>query len=239
MNGKCPQCQQVFNVRVRRGDKLSNHSCPACGTALEGVTAGRSRGRYSCPIIGYVVTLGQTGVQLDQPYRLVFQPGIELPNSPNAYHRTEPNKYEQQSLDRVAGRVLGTGCVVSEGSSPHRLNRPDREVLRDHQLARAGLRLVPAEDPGDPADWLVNQPLTYRKCVACGGRTPATPDHHMPEVWTPRQQHVWRGRGRAGRHRAEVDQGPHPAGSLACSDCDPRRGPRHNAHAEPKDDHVP
>jgi hypothetical protein len=231
MTGKCQHCQKTFNVRVRRGDKISNYSCPDCGTTLKGVTAGTGRGRYLCPIIGSVVTLGQTGVQLDQPYRLVFQPGIEWPHSPNAYHRTEADKYEQRSLDRVAGRVLGTGCVVSEGNDPHRLDHVD-EAFRADQLARAGLCLAPATDPGDPADWLVHEPLTYRKCVACGGRTPGTPEHHIPDEWTPRREYVIRGRGRYGRHREPVNQGPHPAGSLACSDCDPRRGPQQSFYVE-------
>ena len=33
-------------------------------------------------------------------------------------------------------------------------------------LARTRLRLVEAVDPGDPSDWFVNEPLTYRTCVA-------------------------------------------------------------------------
>jgi predicted RNA-binding Zn-ribbon protein involved in translation (DUF1610 family) len=157
MTGKCQHCQKTFNVRVRRGDKISNYSCPDCGTTLKGVTAGTGRGRYLCPIIGSVVTLGQTGVQLDQPYRLVFQPGIEWPHSPNAYHRTEADKYEQRSLDRVAGRVLGTGCVVSEGNDPHRLDHVD-EAFRADQLARAGLCLPQPLTPAiRPTGWCTSR----------------------------------------------------------------------------------
>ena len=81
MNGKCPRCQQVFNVRVRRGDRISNHCCPGCGDVpLQGVTAGAGHGRYLCPITGLVVTLGQTGVRLEQPYRLVFETGVQWPH---------------------------------------------------------------------------------------------------------------------------------------------------------------
>lgn len=39
------------------------------------MTSGRGRGRYLCPIDGYVVTLGQTAVQLDRPMWLIFRPG--------------------------------------------------------------------------------------------------------------------------------------------------------------------
>lgn len=231
MTGKCQKCQKMFNVRVRRGDKISNSSCPDCAQVLQGITAGTSGGRYLCPIMGCVVTLGQTGVNLDKPNRLVFEPGTELPNSPNAYRRDEPNKYEQRSLDRVAGRVLGRGCVVSEQNDPHRFDDvPD--AWRVAHLARAGLRLVEAVDPGDPADWLVNEPLTYRKCVVCGGRTPDIPDHRVLDQWIPRREYVIRGRGRYDRHWDSVNKGPHPAGSLACPDCDPRRGPQQSVLAE-------
>lgn len=221
MNGRCPTCGTTHNVRVRRGDKIGNHLCPDCGTALRGVTTGVGQGRYLCPIIGFVVTLGQTGVRLDQPYRLVFHPGLELVRGPHQYHRAEPNGYEQESLDRVAGRVLGTGCVVSESNSPNQLDGADREAFRAHQLARAGLRLVPAQNPGDPTAWLVNEPLTYRKCTACGGRTPDTQDRRVREEWAPRRQYGIRGRGRRGRRSEPINQGPHPAGSLACVDCAP------------------
>jgi predicted RNA-binding Zn-ribbon protein involved in translation (DUF1610 family) len=213
----------VFNVRVRRGDRISDHSCPGCGDVpLQGVTAGAGHGRYLCPITGFVVTLGQTGVRLEQPYRLVFAPGVQWPHGPNAYfHRTEPDRYEQRSLDLVAGRVLGTGCVVGDRHDPHRPDHAEGGFHAD-RLARAGLRLVPAQDHGDPTDWIVNQVLVYRRCVACGSRTPDLPDRRSPDEWKPRQTHVRQGRGARGRTLVEVDPGPHPAGSLACTDCDPR-----------------
>ena len=90
-------------------------------------------------------------------------------------------------------------------------------------LARAGLRLVPALHLGDATDWIVNQVLVYRRCVACGGRTPDLPERRSPDEWQPRQTHVRQGRGARGRTLVEVDLGPHPAGSLACTDCDPER----------------
>ncbi|GHI10249.1 hypothetical protein Scel_85700 [Streptomyces cellostaticus] len=74
MNGRCPQRQAIHCVRVRRGDKISNYQCPECRVPLQGVAAGRGRGRYLCPIDAGVVTLGQTGVELDRPMRLVWRP---------------------------------------------------------------------------------------------------------------------------------------------------------------------
>jgi len=221
MNGTCPRCGQTRTVRGRRGDRVSNYQCPTCQVPLQGVTTGASKGRYHCPIYGCIVTLGLTGRRLDQPHRLVFQPG---PDGfvPDPRHREEPTRHEQAHLDRIAGRVLGTGCVVSADFDPHRLDDAPA-TFRAEQLARAGLRLVPAADPGDPAGWILNEPLTYRTCVACGGRTPDLPRRRVPEEWTPGRQHVVHGRGRYGRRVEPVNQGPHPAGSLACPDCDPRR----------------
>jgi len=74
-------------------------------------------------------------------------------------------------------------------------------------LARTRLRLVEAVDPGDPADWFVNEPLTYRTCVACGGRAPYMPDHHVSDQ-IPRREYVIRGRGRSSRHLDSVNKGP-------------------------------
>ncbi|MFI1203509.1 hypothetical protein ACH4VR_29450 [Streptomyces sp. NPDC020883] len=68
----------------------------------------------------------------------------------------------------------------------------------------------------DQAD--CNEPLVYRKCTACGSRTPDLPERHVPDKWTPRQTYVWRGRG---RYTEPIDPGPYPADSLASSNCDP------------------
>ncbi|MCX4564638.1 hypothetical protein OHA02_52120 [Streptomyces phaeochromogenes] len=177
------------------------------------MTSGRSRGRYLCPIDGYVVTLGQTAVQLDRPMHLIWQPG-EF----GCWHVTEPSQFDAQRLERPAGHVLGTGCVVSDHYDPGR----DRSAGRDQQ---AGLRLVNADEPGDPAAWLVNGRVTYRQCAACASRIPDFPEHHVPTEWTPRRAWATKRRGQYRRSQVPVDQGPHPADSLACPDCDPRARP--------------
>lgn len=229
MTGKCFTCNKTFRVPGHRGDKVGNYRCPDCKTQLTGVTAGRARGRYLDPITGYVITLGLTGYQLEAPHRLVFTPGAEWrPRGPyyceretshmitdKVSFRGAPDKYEQQNLDRVAGRVLGAGCVVS-----YDVSREELPPLAGH--GRAGLRLVTAEDPGEPTEWIVNEPVKYGKCVACGGRTVNVPEAHIPHEWTTDRRYIWRGRG-YNRHREDVDQGPHPAGSLTCYRCDPRR----------------
>jgi hypothetical protein len=211
MNGRCPQCGTTHNVTVRRGDKISNHACPDCRVPLQGTAAGRGQGRYLCPVEADVVTLGQTGVALDRPMRLIWQPGTL-----GRHHLPDPSEFDAVRLERVGDRVLGPGCVVSRYLDPD-LPRPGAwaEV--------AGLRLVDAEAPGDPNGWIVNEPLVYRACTACGSRTPDLPEHHVPEQWTPRRTYATRGRGRNNRHTVPVGQGPHPADTLACSDCDPRR----------------
>ncbi|MFD8725621.1 hypothetical protein ACFV2H_48720 [Streptomyces sp. NPDC059629] len=209
MNGRCPKCGETHNVRVGRGDKLSNHDCPACGVALRGVASGR--GRYLCPVDGFVVTLGQTAVQLDRPMVLSWQPGTF-----GRWHVSEPSELDAQCLQRLAGRILGTGCVVSAHYDPDR-DRPKGWT------EQAGLRLIDADDPGDPTAWLVNERLVYRPCTACTSRIPDLPDHHVPSAWTPRRAWATKGRGQYRRAQVAVDQGPHPAGSLACPDCDPRR----------------
>ncbi len=210
MTGHCPQCDENVPVRIRRGDKVSNHRCPTCSTPLTGVTAGRAKGRYLCPIDADVVTLGQTGVQLDRPMRLVWQPGQF-----GRHYLDEPGQFDAERLERVAARVLGSGCVVSYYFAPN-------GDLPASWETRAGLRLVDADNPGDPATWIVNQPLLYRKCAACGSRTPDLPEHHVPTEWTPRQTYVMRGRGRHNRQAVPIDPGPYPSGSLACTDWAPR-----------------
>ncbi|GHB11728.1 hypothetical protein GCM10010330_77280 [Streptomyces tendae] len=73
MNGRCLRCTEPHHVRIRRVDKISNHDYPTSGAPLQGVASGR--GRPLCPIDGFVVTPGQTGVQLDRPMHLIFRPG--------------------------------------------------------------------------------------------------------------------------------------------------------------------
>jgi len=124
------------------------------------VASGRGRGRYLCPIDGFVVTLGQTAVQLDRPMRLIFRPG----EFGRWKHVTEPGEFDAERLERVAGRVLGTGCVVSDCYDPDPDPDPGRPAGWKWQ---ASLVLVDADDAGDPATWLVNERLTYRQCAAC------------------------------------------------------------------------
>lgn len=180
---------------------------------LQGVTSGRGRGRYLCPIDGFVVTLGQTGVELGRPMRLIFRPG----EFGRWKHVTEPGSVDAERLERVAGRVLGTGCVVSDHYDPDlHLDRPPGWKWQ------VGLVLVNAEEPGDSATWLVNERLIYRQCAACASRIPELLEHRMPGAWAPRRAWATKGRGQYRRNPAPVDQGPHAAGSLACSECDPR-----------------
>ncbi|MFJ3339164.1 hypothetical protein [Streptomyces sp. NPDC086766] len=184
----------------------------------QGVASGRGRGRYLCPIDGFVVTLGQTGVQLDRPMRLIFRPG----EFGRWKHVTEPGEVAAESLERVAARVLGTGCVVSD--------RYDPDLYLDRPAGwkwQAGLVLVDADDAGDPDTWLVNERLVYRQCATCASRIPDLPEHHVPTEWTPLRTWATKGRGRNRRSQVPVDQGSHPVGSLACPDCDPRATSTH------------
>src|SRR5215469_6629925 len=125
MNAVCPSCGHSAASGNRRGARIG--PCPECGTQMRAHTAGKAKGRYICPIAGGVAThgLGHT-VQLTEPMRLVFVPGWDDdrsepdPDRPGwnrrvAYHRDTPRSSEQDYLDRVAGRVLGPGCVVRGG----------------------------------------------------------------------------------------------------------------------------
>ena len=219
MNGRCPRCERVIAVRVRKGDKISNYKCRRCDVTLQGVTAGRQSGRYQDPISGCITTAGLTGIVLSEPMRLVFHAGLDWNG-----HRNRPSPHEQEQLDRVAGRVLGVGCVVAADFDPHRFDEAD-EGFRAGQLARAGLRLVPVDDPGDPASWIVNAKVVYRKCAACDARIPDLPETRVPAPWRPARDSKWVGH-RHLRRQVAVRQGPHPAGSLACSECDPGHSTR-------------
>jgi hypothetical protein len=214
MTGKCPQCLELYTVHVGRGDKLANHTCPKCQVPLVGRNAGTAKGKYLCPITGYVYVLGQRAIALDQPHRLVFQAGQDWLRPHE--HRTEPTTMERRQLDRVDDKILGTGCVVADEFDPRQYNEGDAAV-REWLGSRACLRLVPVDDAGDPAEWLVNEPLKYRKCAGCNARLIEVPERRIDETWTPARRFYTR---RAARH--EVAPGPHAAGTFACMECDPR-----------------
>jgi len=195
---------------THRGGRLGN--CPECGTPMRGHTAGQAKGRYLCPITGYVFTFGMRNTcQLDEPMRLVFIPGWDyaLPGSgQDRYHRTEPAMYEQKKLDRMAGRVLGPGCVIS---GDYRPREPG-----DMGYGKADICLVPAPD-ADPAMWFVNERLIYKKCRGCGAQVIANDDTHlMTTEWVPKRERYshsgWRG-------TRPVDMGPHKAGTYGCRAC--------------------
>lgn len=202
-----------------RGGKLGN--CPDCGKPMRARTAGKAKGRYRCPVTGRVFTLGMRySVQLGQPMRLVFVPGWDNdPREPDPerpgwlrpvrYQRTEPKAGEQEYLERAGHLVLGPGCAVERNFAP------PAPGDRDH--GRAGVYLVPALD-ANPDEWFVNEKLQYRKCAACPARVIAGDETRMPEPWTPRRARYWRP-----RENPPTDPGPHPAGTYACRDCDPRQ----------------
>ncbi|WP_157931582.1 hypothetical protein [Mycobacteroides abscessus] len=206
MTGKCPQCGRQLVVRSTRGSRIADHQCPDCHVPLQGITAGQARGRYMCPISGDVVTLGlRSAVALDGPYRLMFVAGQW-----NGQHRDQPNEREREKLERVAGRVLGRGCVINSFYDPA---HTDNE--------RAGLRLVPADPAGiDPARVFLNTELAFRKCMGCGATVPDIGEYRHPRQWTPRQKVTYKGRGRARRSEA-TNPGPHAPGSPVCDECRP------------------
>jgi hypothetical protein len=202
---------------------------------MQAHTAGKARGRYLCPVAGAVFTHGLgRSVELAEPMRLVFQPGWDTDrveadpdrpgrNRPATYHRSEPEPSEQRNLDRAAGRVFGPGCVISRDFTP--------PPPGDRSHGRAGVYLIPA--PGaDPVTWFVNEPVAYKKCAACPAKVIASNQSRMDRDWVPARHSYWRGSGWRLR-RAEISQGPHPAGSYACRDCHP--GPQVTAQAQAQD----
>jgi hypothetical protein len=219
MTAKCADCEHEQASDNRRGGRLG--TCPECGGQMRAHTAGQARGRYRCPVTGWVFTLGMRySIQLDQPRRLVFVPGWDDdrrepdPNRPGwlrpvGYQRTKPTAGEQQYLDRAAGRVLGPGCAVEKDFA--------RPGPGEDRYGHAGVYLVPAPDE-DPAAWFVNEPLAYKKCAACPRKVVASDATRMPDPWRPRRDLYWRN-----RRQIPVIPGPHPAGSYACPDCDPRQ----------------
>ncbi len=226
MEAQCltPGCGFTTTIRHTRGARVTDHKCPRCGDPLVATTAARSRGHYLCPIGGYIVTLGHTGMRLTEPSEVVWVPGW-IPTSVPAYAgaphpRTHLNTPDQATdfllrhkvtyLEAAQGKVFGPGCVVGRDS----LDTPG--VLESTGMA--GVCLRPAPDT-DPTTWIVNTKLVYRRCAACGAPTAVLPDTLMPAPWKPARQFVLRGRGRLGRHREPVSAGPHPAGTVRCADC--------------------
>ena len=227
--GMTAVCSGDCGYRARsdshRGSRLGN--CPQCGAPMRGWTAGQAKGRYVCPIGGWVITHGlRRTVELDQPMRLEFIPGWDTsgpyepdPDRPGwmrpvKRHRAEPDDREREYLDRAAGRVFGPGCVISSGFLPR---SPDSRLAGE-----AGVCLLPAPD-ADPAAWFVNEPLKYKKCAACSSWVAVTEQTMMPGPWTPRRRYYSTGRNGRSRTTADTSPGPHPAGTVACRDCDPRR----------------
>ena len=157
---------------------------------MQGATAGNAKGRYICPISGKLVTLGLGGVQLDLPMRLIATGAIDQ------FMRTE-RKY----LERAEGKVFGPGCVVDECLPPGGRFHPWKVVL------------IPATD-ADPATWIVNERLQYKKCKGCGAGIVASDETRMDHEWTPKR--AWYSRRGVTRDTAP---GPHPAGTYACKEC--------------------
>jgi hypothetical protein len=111
--------------------------------------------------------------------------------------------------------VFGPGCVISRDFTS--------QLPGDRSHGKAGVYLVPAPD-ADAVTWFVNEPVTYKKCAACPAKVIASDENQMSREWVPARQSYWRGSGWRMR-RAEISQGPHPAGSYACRDCRPAPPP--------------
>jgi hypothetical protein len=198
MTATCAGCGHAESSDNRRGTQLG--SCPECGGQMRAHTAGKAKGRYTCPVSGSLVTLGLTGVQLEEPMR------IALISEGGKYHGRELGPWERDWLAATEGKVYGPGCVVTDRLDPVRESPFTPRVT-----------LAPAGSAGDPASWIVNVKLEYRKCAACPAKVVASDATRMTEPWAPR-------RAEYRRHRRYIptSPGPHPAGSYACPDCDPR-----------------
>ena len=190
-------------------------TCPRDGARLRAHTAGRAKGRYVCPISGSVVTLGLSStIQLDQPMRLQFQPGVAwagLDETPVTDPGQLPaNSYVRELWGRAGGRVFGPGCVIGHDYAPARPG--------EYQYGRADVYLAPAPD-ADPGTWFVNEPATFRKCAACNKRVVADDTSLMTAEWTPEREWYWAGRNNRSRRAVDTNRGPHPAGTYACQRC--------------------
>ena len=188
MTATCPECSHSETSDNHRGGRIG--ACPKCGTQMQAATAGKAKGRYTCPISGKLVTLGLGGVLLDLPMHLVAASAID------EFMRTE-----RAYLERAEGKVFGPGCVVDECLPPGGRSHPWKVVL------------IPALDT-DPATWVVNEQLQYKKCKGCGASIVASDETRMDHEWTPARARYSRRGGTRGT--APV---PHPAGTYACSEC--------------------
>lgn len=202
MTVKCSRCEYTGKSSSRRGAVLGACPEPGCGGQLQAHTAGKARGRYTCPVSGDLVTLGLTGVQIAAPMRVaVIAEG-------GRYHGRELGPPEREWLVNGEGKVYGPGCVVKDALDP------DRESPFTPRVT-----LVPA--PGtDPATWIVNEQLQYRKCKGCGASIAVSDTTRMTREWTPKRSRY----SRRGGTRA-TNPGPHPAGTHACPDCHPGENP--------------
>ncbi|WP_069162943.1 hypothetical protein [Nocardia altamirensis] len=220
LSARCLRCEATYTLRLPRHDKIANHRCD-CGSWLYNGRPGPNRGRFLCPVTGEVVTLGQTGIRLDQAYRLVFRPGRVAIGTPHEQLVSAPYNYMQETLDRLAGTILGPGAVVDRDYDPYlydHLPEPQRSQRIGPGLA---LALAPVAT-GTVIEQFVNSPLTYGRCIACRGRVLDLPINHVStEHWVPWRRVVVRKRHGA-TTVTPVDQGPHPADSLACTHCAPR-----------------
>lgn len=188
MTATCPECSHSETSDNHRGGRIG--ACPKCGAQLQAATAGKAKGRYTCPITNSLVTLGLGGMQFDKPMRLVATAAVD------EFMRTE-----REYLDRAEGKVFGPGCVVDECLPPGGRSHPWKVAL------------IPAPE-ADPAGWVVNEQLHYKKCKGCGASVVAGAKTRMDRAWVPRRARY--ARGRATRDTAP---GPHPAGTYACKEC--------------------
>jgi len=108
--------------------------------------------------------------------------------------------------------------------------------IREASCAR--LKLTAVDDGrGDDRDWIINAPLTFRKCLGCGAPVVDAPENRVATQWVPRRESVWRGRGRSLRLES-TNPGPHPVGTPACADCRPlsvdetRHSSKHHRHKD-------
>ena len=62
------RARRVQRQPPRRAVRHLPDAAARCGAH----TAGKAKGRYTCPVSGSLVTLGLTGVQLDQPMRVAL-----------------------------------------------------------------------------------------------------------------------------------------------------------------------
>lgn len=202
MTAVCPKDGCDYNERSNshRGGRLG--TCPRDGTQLRAHTAGRAKGRYICAATGSIVTLGITGVQISEPMRITIE------NPDDTQRSLGP--WERRWFGRAEGLVFGPGCVVDRELDPARPN--------PYRWMRATLE--PAPD-ADPATWVVNEPLQYKKCAGCNSRVAVTGRSLMTEPWSPARAYYWTGRNNRSRRTVDTNPGPHPAGTVSCADCRP------------------